>query len=438
MNKKIGCLVIALSLTLSIFAGCSNQKSTQDMSTTKEVKNDPFKISVSSWALGEDVAPDTRNADYKTEVEKKFKEKYPTGSIVWNNMPNEKYFDVLKSKFAAGAADDVVFYQQGAYKMFSSAGYLEDLSSLPVAQDMVDSAKRLMTVKGKVYGIAQDVSVLGAFYNKKVFADAGIAAPPKTWKELTEDCEKIKAKGVAPFVGGFKDQWTLVGVWGCLFAPFIFENSTNFIMDVYNGKSKFDGPEYKVAFGKFQELVQKGYFNKNLLSIGWDQSRVELGTGKAAILLQGNFLPGMMKTEYKDTEIGYFPIPDDNGKTVLSVGTNLLMGVNSKSKNIDKAKELVTIMNDKAVLAPLFKDQNFSALKSVTVDFALPALKDIQTVLKNNPTAVQPDTFIAPSTQDILVKALTKVAAGSKFDENDLSAADTSNTRDKALINVNQ
>ena len=38
----------------------------------------------------------------------------------------------------------------------------------------------------------------GWFYNKEMFAEAGIAAPPTTWPEWLEDCEKLKGIGVTP------------------------------------------------------------------------------------------------------------------------------------------------------------------------------------------------------------------------------------------------
>ncbi|MDE8344008.1 MAG: extracellular solute-binding protein, partial [Acidocella sp.] len=39
------------------------------------------------------------------------------------------------------------------------------------------------------------------FYNKKVFADAGITAP-KTWEDVLADGPKLKAKGIIPLAHG--------------------------------------------------------------------------------------------------------------------------------------------------------------------------------------------------------------------------------------------
>src|SRR5262249_40250646 len=49
--------------------------------------------------------------------------------------------------------------------------------------------------QGAAYGIPFTTSTRALYYNKKIFAAAGIASPPKTWAELQTDAAKIKAKG---------------------------------------------------------------------------------------------------------------------------------------------------------------------------------------------------------------------------------------------------
>jgi ABC-type glycerol-3-phosphate transport system substrate-binding protein len=62
-------------------------------------------------------------------------------------------------------------------------------------------------VKGKYYQLpANTQTIPPVYYNKKMFADAGITATPKTWAELQADAGKLKDKGLAPFtIGGGKD-----------------------------------------------------------------------------------------------------------------------------------------------------------------------------------------------------------------------------------------
>lgn len=54
------------------------------------------------------------------------------------------------------------------------------------------------TRDGKIFGIPFTRQVIGYFYNKEYFAQAGIEKPAETWEEFFEDCEKLKAIGVTP------------------------------------------------------------------------------------------------------------------------------------------------------------------------------------------------------------------------------------------------
>ena len=46
---------------------------------------------------------------------------------------------------------------------------------------------------GKQYGLPVAASVRALFYNKDIFARAGIAAPPATWDDLIADAKRVKA-----------------------------------------------------------------------------------------------------------------------------------------------------------------------------------------------------------------------------------------------------
>ena len=51
---------------------------------------------------------------------------------------------------------------------------------------------------GKIYGIPYTRQVIGYFYNKDLFAQAGIEKPAKTWDEFFEQCDKLVDAGITP------------------------------------------------------------------------------------------------------------------------------------------------------------------------------------------------------------------------------------------------
>ena len=54
---------------------------------------------------------------------------------------------------------------------------------------------------------------------------------------------KIKQSGISPIIGGFKDAWTIQGVYLPIAATSEFIQNPNFELDLYSGKVKIDGPE---------------------------------------------------------------------------------------------------------------------------------------------------------------------------------------------------
>ena len=51
-----------------------------------------------------------------------------------------------------------------------------------------------------------DVGMVGFWYNKDLFEQAGITAPPATWDDLWPTVEKLKDAGITPIAAGRKRQ----------------------------------------------------------------------------------------------------------------------------------------------------------------------------------------------------------------------------------------
>ena len=64
--------------------------------------------------------------------------------------------------------------------------------------------------QGKLYGMPIDTTrLLGCFYNKAVFEEAGIAEVPTTWDEFLDACGKDQGHRQDPLYYSGSDSWTL-------------------------------------------------------------------------------------------------------------------------------------------------------------------------------------------------------------------------------------
>lgn len=109
----------------------------------------------------------------------------------WSDVDRE-----VKEMVDAGDPPDMA--QIGAYADYAAEGMLYkagDLLSIPVQADFLYQLTEAGQVNGVQYGMPFAASTRVLFYNKDLFAKAGIT-PPTTWDELAENAEALDAQGV--------------------------------------------------------------------------------------------------------------------------------------------------------------------------------------------------------------------------------------------------
>ncbi|EMF51180.1 extracellular solute-binding protein [Streptomyces bottropensis] len=110
----------------------------------------------------------------------------------WNDVDRK-----IKEMVAADEAPDLA--QAGTYADYASAGRLyevDDLLSIPVQAGFLPQLADAGKVKRVAYGMPFAASTRVLFYNKKLFAEAGIDRAPRSWNELAADAEALKGAGV--------------------------------------------------------------------------------------------------------------------------------------------------------------------------------------------------------------------------------------------------
>jgi ABC-type glycerol-3-phosphate transport system substrate-binding protein len=270
--------------------------------------------------------------------------------------------DFIKTRLAAGDVPDLM--SNLTVSFFADGGQLwpiptndPDLKAVPNLQ--------AAAYKGKLYSFNSSVQPQGLmFYNKALFAKAGITATPKTWAEFEADCAKLKAAGITPIITG--GQWVAGYAFVTLTSPEIYHNDLNWYGDRWAGKVHFTDANYVEAANWFNGLVGKGYFNEGALSIEYSALEQHFLAGEAAIYPMGSWFTAADANAKKDWETGVFFSPTKDGKPhllqSLSFGTTPV--IYAKSKNPEAAWKLLKFaMMDPTVGAKFIQvDGLFSAL----------------------------------------------------------------------------
>lgn len=300
-----------------------------------------------------------------------FMKKYPNIKVEDQILDGGTYDQLLKPRFTSGDAPDVFLFMPQQLAPYVKEGWLADVTNEPGTAPLKQN-KALAdsyTVNGKIYGsmVNGNYGDLPVYYNKKLFAKLGLSIP-KTTDEFLAACDKIKAAGVDPIVVGGKDSWTV----GLLPSGF-------YTADAY-GKFKGSDPLIKLVKGEgkvediysdpisfFGNLVQKGYIGKASLTLTYDQSVQYFADGKAAMVSQGPWVPGLdsiKKANPNQFELGAFAFPytKTDGKIATSAGSDRSIGISASTKNLDAAKLLYNFFLDKPNIKKYLETQSLTTI----------------------------------------------------------------------------
>jgi len=247
---------------------------------------------------------------------------HPNVKINITVMENEAFKAAIQTNIQSGDIPDLFqSWGGGGLRDQVAAGVVRDISSeaAPFIGDLGEGAVKLYQVDGKQYGVPFNAGMVGFWYNKDLFAQAGIDAPPATWDELIADIGTLKDAGITPIAVGAGDKWPAHFWYSYLMVRLGGADAMNQIA----ADNNFSVPNVIEAGEKIADLVALEPFQEGFLGAGWDAPDGESGTmasGGAAMDLMGQWAPGAFKNQAGLTpeqdlpfELGWFPFPSVDG-----------------------------------------------------------------------------------------------------------------------------
>lgn len=193
---------------------------------------------------------------------------------------------------------------------------------------------------GDWYGIPNIGEYVMFYYNKELFAQAGITEPPTTLEEFEADMDALLAAGVTPISSsastsqGFNQMW----IWYSLVAAEADRTAIDDFMFLREPVD-FSAEPWKGAADRFQAWIDKGYVGSELGGLNFEQATVNFLSGDKAMLIwnQGEFA---RIREQAPFDWGYFTLPGAN----MQMGSSgHLWGVPANAKNKELAYDWIDI-----------------------------------------------------------------------------------------------
>jgi ABC-type glycerol-3-phosphate transport system substrate-binding protein len=263
-----------------------------------------------------------------------FTEKNPDVTVKYTSAGDQLPTQLSTAVEGGNPPDMAVLPQPGLVSDFAKKNALKEMEFArgDIEENLGESAIDLGSVDGKLYGfLFKAANKSTVWYHVPSFEDAGVE-PPDTWEDFLSTAETINESGVPAFSIGGADGWTLTD---------LFEN----IYLRQAGAEKYDqlsrheipwtDPSVKDALREMAKVVGDadniagGTAGALQTDFPTSVTNVFAETPKAAMVIEGDFVPGAVENPPVEAETGYnvFPFPNfgDEPESVVGGGDTVVM-----------------------------------------------------------------------------------------------------------------
>ena len=325
MARRHLAAVATLAVAGAALTGCAGGGGADDASNTidGEIKGD---ITVMTWRT--DLVAD---GTYDRYVEE-FTAKYPDVNVKIEAVTD--YATEMQTRMSTTNYGDVL-----GIPTLSSDQFGQFLEPIGQTADFADTYRFLSasSFEGTQYGLAWGGNANGVVYNKKVWADAGVTELPTSEEEWLDALQLIKDNTDSiPLYTNYKGGWPLSQSFGNLGS--VTNDPDAQITMAESSAPWTEGTDVYAIDSLLYESVAAGLTEPDPLTTDWEQSKVDLGTGKIASMTLGSWAISQMQAAAEDNgasadDIGFMAFPANVGGTQYGViGGDYQLGISKHSK----------------------------------------------------------------------------------------------------------
>lgn len=278
-------------------------------------QSDDGKVTLTYWKLA-----DTNDASKQAweQVLSGFEKAHPEIDIEVEERSTDGHKEALRTSLGTSAAPDVYWswagpgiggeYVEGGAsldlkKYYDEYGWEDRFSDVGMAS---------VTQYGGYDGVPNGQAGAAVFYNKELFAQAGIESPPATYEELMDAADKLLAADITPIEFGGTVNWHLMRLLDNILmtecGPEAFRSLITAEAD-WSSEACVDD-----TFEEFHTWTQD-YLVSGWASLSDAEANALFFSGEAAMVIEGNWFDNVLRSNDVDTStIGVFLFPTGSGE----------------------------------------------------------------------------------------------------------------------------
>lgn len=384
VKKQWLSVLMCTAMAASLIAGCGSSSggSSAGGDAAKEAggagasSGDKVVLNVINYHVGTDYAAEYYEYLFsefqKTEEGKNIEFKFE--EIPTTDAYNQK----IKLLISSGDLPDIVFNGgNNITELAVRSGKVQDLTPFfeedPEWKALFDEESlKFNSVDGKIYGVPVSKEISYIYYNKELFAQAGLQAPEvayETWDEFFAACDTFKEKGIIPLGMDTADLGWLSNLWYSGLIGTSGEAGNTFMNTMY--PTDYSTPEVLKATEHLQKMLSQ-YTTADAVGGKYDTMATHFFNSEVAMIPNGPWMiPDIRSTEKAPEgfydKIGIMLLPGYGMEMVPTPGD--MVG----AKDPEKIKAAVAFLKFETTKENQIKGLEMAGLQPVSTDIEIPA-----------------------------------------------------------------
>lgn len=286
---------------------------------------------------------DTDQAEGLRKVLDEFEKQNPGIKVEMETTPWDQYWVKLEAAATGGNMADVVTMHSAQSYKYMSNDILMDLNPVIESENIdmesfTEGIADFYTYQESVYGIPKDASVVGLWFNKTMFDEAGLEYPNSdwTWDDLLENAKKLTdlEKGIYGFAA---DNGNETGFW-----PFVYQAGGQ-VYSEDGTKSAYNSEEVKKALQFYTDLSQVHKVSPDVTTLQETNKIALFQSGKLAMMIEGNWhTVNFANNDYTKEHAGVAVLPKDQAQATIING--LAWSASANTKYPEETKKLIAFL----------------------------------------------------------------------------------------------
>lgn len=401
MKKKTGNRMLGLAMSGLMALGltaCGNtgggksaaadQARPEETAQSTEASSDEkIVLDVINYHVGTDYA-----AEYYSYLFEAFQQTEEGKNVEFHfeEIPTTDAFNQkIKLLISSGDLPDIVFNGgNNITELAAKSGKVADLTPYfdadPEWEALFDETSlEFNMVDGKIYGVPVSKEISYIYYNKDLFAQAGIEAPEVAyadWNAFFEACDKLKAAGITPVGMDTADSGWLTNLWMSALIGTNGDAGNQWMNSMY--PTDFNTPEVVAAAETVQKMFQE-YTTADAVGGKYDPMATHFFNGEVAMFPNGPWMiPDFSETEKAPEgfydKVGIMLMPGNGMEMVPTPGD--MVGASEE----EKIKAAVDFLKFETKPENQIKALEMTGLQPVSNGLEIPA-----TLIESDPLMAQ-------------------------------------------------